>query len=496
MAYSGSDESRFFLVWRLLWAGVVLTGVAAVMLLPAPWHYSAALPFAATLIAALARPRPAVADQGDLVSLVDHNIARAAATGRSTGVMLLEIDNFHTLCAQSSRETCQQLQNLLLMRLGGALGQKDLVQREHDGAFAVALSPERRMDVESAIQLSSELQQAVAEPITIGRSNFYITASVGVCLARRLANPGGSAALQAARLALHEALAHGPAAIRCFTPALSTHAAEREDMQRDIARAIDDGEIRAFFQPQISTRTGAISGFEALARWQHPTRGLIPPGEFLPAVQAAGMMGRLGEKMMHDALDALLLWQSQGIKIGHIGVNFSTAELRDPALVERIGTQIDKRGLSPDRLVVEVLETVVASRSEDTVVTNLAGLSRLGCRIDLDDFGTGHASITNIRRFSVERIKIDRSFVSDIDTDAEKRSMVSAILTMAERLGLETLAEGVETAAEREVLTGLGCGHIQGFAIARPMPLEETGGWIAAYANPEDRIHRLDRRAV
>ena len=185
-------------------------------------------------------------------------------------------------------------------------------------------------------------------------------------------------------------------------------------------------------------------------------------------------MARLGERMIQDALEALRAWEAQGVRVPRVGVNFSNAELCDPRLVDRVAWELDRYELTPDRLVVEVLETVVAGRSEDVVVRNLAGLARLGCCLDLDDFGTGHASITSIRRFSIERIKIDRSFVTRIDEDPEQQRMVSAILTMAERLGLDTLAEGVETEAEQAMLARLGCGHVQGFGIARPMPLRDT----------------------
>jgi EAL domain-containing protein (putative c-di-GMP-specific phosphodiesterase class I) len=182
--------------------------------------------------------------------------------------------------------------------------------------------------------------------------------------------------------------------------------------------------------------------------------------------------------MLQNALTALQDWDARGICIPRVGVNFSNAELCDPRLLDRIGWELDRFEVSPDRLVVEVLETVVAARSDDVVIGNLAGLARIGCCLDLDDFGTGHASITSIRRLSIERIKIDRSFVTRIDDDPEQQRMVAAILTMAERLGLDSLAEGVETAGERAMLVQLGCGHLQGFGIARPMPFVETLDWI------------------
>ena len=197
-------------------------------------------------------------------------------------------------------------------------------------------------------------------------------------------------------------------------------------------------------------------------------------------MEQAGLMGRLGEVMVQDGLNALRLWDAAGLDVPHVAINFSQAELADPRLVDRLAWELDRFDLRPDRLAIEVLETVVAKRVEDVVVRNLSGLSGLGCRLDLDDFGTGHAAITSIRQFSIQRIKIDRSFVTRIDNDAEQQKMVSAILTMADRLGIETLAEGVETEAERDMLHRLGCDHGQGFGIGRPMPRLETEAWIRA----------------
>ena len=194
-------------------------------------------------------------------------------------------------------------------------------------------------------------------------------------------------------------------------------------------------------------------------------------------------MHRLGEAMIQDALSSLRRWDQSGLSIPRVGVNFSKEELTDPQLVDRIEQRLYEFGLEANRLAVEVLETVVADHADDIVIRNLSGLAALGCSLDLDDFGTGHASITSIRRYSIERIKIDRSFVTRIDADDEQQKMVAAILTMADRLGLDTLAEGVETNEERLKLAELGCGHVQGFGIARPLPPEDVDNWINNY-NP------------
>lgn len=245
--------------------------------------------------------------------------------------------------------------------------------------------------------------------------------------------------------------------------------------------ALENGQIRPWYQPQLSTDTGQVSGFEALARWVHPERGLIAPAEFLPTLEKASAMERLSEVMLYNALCALKLWDAAGINVPQVGVNFSPQELRNPNLVKKLEWELDRFDLPASRLSVEILETVIAVSPDDIVVRNISELSKLGCRIDLDDFGTGHASISSIQRFDVQRLKIDRSFVARADRDPDQQRMIAAILTMAEQLGLATLGEGVETAGEHAMLAQLGCGHVQGFGIARPMSLHRTVDWVRAH---------------
>jgi len=428
-----------------------------------------------------------------VVHALDQSIRQSARRERSTGAMVIEIDRFKLLEERHDRAAVELILRTVARRLQSSLRGTDLAARLEGATFAVALSPVRRLDLEAAIQLSTRIQQAITEPIAVDGANVYITASVGFSLASRLDAPDGQSILQTATSALIEAQRFGPGAVRSFSPAMHNRIVNRNELITNVNQAMESGQIRAFFQPQVSTRTGDITGFEALARWQHPKRGLIPPIEFLPALAQSGLMDKLGEIMVRDALDALARWDALGFDIPRIGVNFSNEELRDPRLVDRISWELDKHDLGPGRLSIEVLETVVATRAEDIVMRNLADLAKLGCSLDLDDFGTGHASITSIRKYSIERIKIDRSFVTKIDEDPEQQKMVTAILTMAERLGLDTLAEGVETAEERHMLAKLGCGHIQGFGVARPLAPEDVDTWIATYQAPKSEVIHLNR---
>ena len=207
--------------------------------------------------------------------------------------------------------------------------------------------------------------------------------------------------------------------------------ATRSQLKEEITSALNNGQIKAWFQPQISTDTGQVVGFEALARWVHPSKGVIPPAEFLSMIEELNLLERLAEVMTLQSLKAIQAWDRAGLVIPQVGVNFAGPELSNPKLVEKISWELDRFDLQPERLAVEVLETVVARSPDDIVTRNICKLGELGCKIDLDDFGTGHTSIASIRRFSVSRIKIDRSFVMKSDLDPEQQRMISAILTMA-----------------------------------------------------------------
>lgn len=374
-----------------------------------------------------------------------------------------------------------RLHDIISDRLTDALGAGEKIGAFNTCAFALTVDPREAVTMESTIHLSRRIQQALGKPIDIAGERLFMSFSIGFCLSDRVTHRTGAQMVSASHVALLEARRHGPAAIRSYSTKMQERIDERAQLDRELTDALENGQIQAYFQPQVSAQTGEITGFETLARWVHPERGIVPPFEFLPVLEKSGRMPDLGRVMLRDALSALQHWRNRGMTVPRVGVNFATAELRDPSFVERVEMELDRFGLTADCLAIEVLETVVADKSDTIIIDNLSGLARLGCCIDLDDFGTGHASITNIRRFSIERIKIDRSFVSGVDQDPEQQEMVATIIDMAQRLGLDTLAEGVENEEERDVIAQMGCGHLQGFGIARPMAMGETDQWITTY---------------
>ena len=433
------------------------------------------------------RPEPDVdpADPGSrrvFLADLDQALLRAEAEGLGTGCIVLQFDNADTLLDRHGRAVQTEVIRRVGERLIDSLRPGDRVMRLEGGGFAVALAPSRRLDLETMVQMAARLQSAAAEPVASGGVRYLVTCSAGFCLGARMLGRGGPALLDAAQIAADEARRHGPAALRAYSPEMARKHADRDARRAELETALDTGQVVAWFQPQVSADTGALTGFEALARWHHPTRGLIPPADFLPHIAESGLSERLSEVMMFQALVAMGRWDKAGLRVPCVGVNFCTDELRNPRLADKLRWELDRFDLTPDRLAVEVLETVMASDDQDVIARNITALARMGCRIDLDDFGTGHTSITNIRRFAVHRLKIDRSFVARVDHDREQQRIVAAILSMAERLGLETLAEGVETRAELAMLAQLGCDHVQGYGIARPMPFEATTDWLTNYS--------------
>ncbi len=414
-----------------------------------------------------------------LLGTLARHLDAGPIAGRDCGCVVLGVEDTPALVHLHGQAVHDRVLRKIAERLGAALREHDIVARLEGPRFAVALAP-ARMNLEAAIQIATRLQAAVAEPLSVEATTIHVTASAGFAMPSRVPARDAATLLAAAELAQEEAQRHGGGALRAYSAEIARSAADRSACRSRIEGALDAGEIVAFFQPQVAADSGAVTGLEALARWAHPDRGILGPAEFLPAILAAGLSQRLGEVMIDRSLRALAEWDRLGLRVPAVSVNFTHDELRDPGLATRLRWELDRFDLAPDRLCIEVLESVTSPDRDDVVARNLEALARLGCRIDLDDFGTGNASIAAIRRFRIHRLKIDRSLVSGIDRDAEQQRILAAVLSMAERLGIETLAEGVETPAEYTLLAQLGCDHVQGFVVARPMAAAEVPGWIAA----------------
>jgi len=274
----------------------------------------------------------------------------------------------------------------------------------------------------------------------------------------------------AADAAMYSAKNAGGDGYAVFEPRMQEGPGQQLDLQQALREALETGRLRLHFQPKVDALSGATTGAEALLRWQHPSRGLIGPGVFIPVAERFGLILRIGEWVIEEACRQLAAWSAEGRTLG-LSINLSAYQLRQPDLAERLRAALRRHGVEPGRLVCEITETAAM---EDTPTTQrvIEQLAALGVKLSIDDFGTGYSSLAALRQLRPHELKIDRSFVLDVAVNADARAVVDAIVRLAHALGLRVVAEGVETAVQREVLVGLGCDELQGYHFGRPVPAE------------------------
>lgn len=413
----------------------------------------------------------------DLINWVEQALPLAARNGFQVAVVFITIDDLNTIEARFGRAMYENVLSEAKSRMKDLLRDDDEILQTGSG-LAIGLSNVRVPENETLTILAQRLQQAFEDPFSDGPTRTYCSVSLGIAAESHVKTSSGANIVAGAQRASELALGSGPGAVRFYSGGLSSDEALSRNTARELNSALETNEIFAWFQPQVQIDGGNVIGFEALARWDHPEKGLIAPASFLPDIEKSGLSQRLAEVILKQSLMAMNVWDAAGYNVPTVSVNFSAEELKNSRLPDYVRWELDRHGITPDRLVIEVLESVASESSEDAITRTLHALSRLGCRIDLDDFGTGFTSFVNIRRFEVERIKIDRSLVNQLDFDKNQLRMFSALLAFGEKLGIETLAEGVETEGEINALRELGCRSMQGYAVSRPLPLGETMVWL------------------
>lgn len=416
---------------------------------------------------------------------------RQRLNGRSTpharSLLLLRLENRDLLSAHLGKAGFNHLLVGLTVRLSRAIRPDDPVQMPERGMFAVVLA-NRHEDEAKRIALRLQAQAQKHLPIS-GISVLPVLTGVLVH-AEGADQPDLEDLVRNARCRLNDG---DPSRLGQITLFAHDPDLDGGDLPATVAEAAADGQIVAHFQPQLCCNSGRVTGFEALARWKHPARGLLPPSAFMPRMSDEDHRA-LTLCMMRQAILALKHWDQQGWHVPTVSINISNSELSDPGFATALLWELDRQDIGADRLVLEVLENVAPVTSSTEARENLSLLTRAGCRLDLDDFGTGYASLDAIRQFGIHRIKIDRSFVMGCDIDAGQQRMILAILALAERLGIAALAEGVETRDEHGFLAQMGCDEVQGYAIARPMPLEDTFEFLSQHAVNSRNMLGLPRR--
>jgi predicted signal transduction protein with EAL and GGDEF domain len=315
--------------------------------------------------------------------------------------------------------------------------------------------------------LARELVQRISKPYDIGGNRLTVTASVGVSSSGE-ACTDSDRMLRNSDVALYRAKESGRNAFRFYDPSMDHHLEEKRAKELAVRNALARGEFEVHYQPFVSVINEQICGLEALLRWRHPERGLLPPAEFIPVAEEAGFIGTLGEWVLRKACEDAAGWP---VYIG-LAVNISPLQC-NAALTQTVMSALAMSRLSPGQLELEITESALLQDSS-TTVSVLHQLRGLGVKISMDDFGTGYSSLSYLRSFPFDKIKIDKSFVKDVPTDSDSLAIVRAVAGLGASFGVPTTAEGVETIEQFEQVRDAGCTHVQGFYFGRPMPLDQV----------------------
>ena len=399
---------------------------------------------------------------------LDHARARGTRDGATQAVLFVDIDRFKVINDSLGHRVGDQVLQTVASRIVGVLRPSDTVARFGGDEFTVLL--EQVADGEEAAAAAERILRALQPPMEAGGREIVVTVSIGIAVSQ----PGNASAdlIAAADIAMYQAKSRGKNRSAVAAADADESALARLDLEMALRRAIEDGELEVHYQPVVDARTSALYGFEALVRWRHPRLGLLAPSHFMDVAEESGLVLPLGDWVLEQACTAAVTWQHRhpGTPIV-MAVNLSARQFQQADLCERVRAVLENTGLDPRLLALEITETAVMEDTEATLGV-LRALKQLKVRLSIDDFGTGYSSLSYLKRFPVDSVKIDRSFIEGLTAGPVDREIVHAVIRLASAVGMQTVAEGVETSAQEEALRLLGCTLIQGFLHSRPATME------------------------
>ncbi|HVO86908.1 MAG TPA: EAL domain-containing protein [Casimicrobiaceae bacterium] len=419
-------------------------------------------------------------------------LAQARREGLLLAVLMIDIDRFKNINDTLGHGVGDALLRQVATKLKGCTREWDTLARWGGDEFVLLLPG--LQETETAVRVAQRCLRALKQPFTVEGQILHITASIGVC-----ASPDSSAEaevmLKNADTAMYKAKARGGDCLVLYTVDMSAGARNRLSMENALFHAIERNELLLHYQPLISARNGRLAGAEALIRWNHPDYGLVLPAQFVPIAEEAGLIGAMGEWVLHSACTQMDYWYSRGLPRIPVSVNVSSRQFRQESLATTVRAVLDATGFDPQLLELELTESLLM---DDTTRSKavLADLKALGVSIALDDFGTGYSSLSYLKGFHLDALKIDRSFTADLTTSDANASIVRATIGLAKGLRLRTIAEGVETRAQANYLASQGCDLLQGYLFARPMEPDAFLNFASAshtYLLPRTHNHEVER---
>ena len=413
------------------------------------------------------------------MELCGHALHRAHGRKLGMALLFLNLDRFKRINESLGHKLGDDLLRHVAKRIRASLREQDEIARLGGDEFILLLEDVERDAVPARVCRS--LLALLEQPFVVDGRRIYLTASIGISLFPR-DGTDISTLMKSADTAMHLAKRFGGNGYRYFAPALAEEARLFLHMETGLREALNKGQLRLFYQPQVSLTDGSILGLEALLRWQHPIEGLMLPGRFLATARAAGLMQPLTEWVLREASRQCRIWRDAGIPVGRIACNLDAQFFQLTGLEQQLNSTIRDAGIAASDLELEIVETAMQQHTVDDGLWQR--LVDAGFALAIDDFGTGESSLSRLKQIPVETLKIDRSFVKDIDRDEDARSIIRAVIAMTKNLGKRVLAEGVETEVQLSFLKEIGCDALQGYFFARPMPADEIPdavSWAATH---------------
>ncbi len=405
---------------------------------------------------------------------------RSGALGHSIAVMFMDLDGFKLVNDTMGHDSGDELLVAVGRRLAGAVRSVDTVARLGGDEFAVVIDGVDHHDV--TVELVARVQAALAAPFGIAGRDIVVSASIGIASGHP-DRDDPAALLRDADVAMYVAKAAGRGRHVFFEPQMRAAVLARVEMEADLRAGLRDGALCVHYQPVVDLFSTRLIGFEALVRWRHPQRGLIPPADFLPLAQEADLMPAVGEVVLERAAADLGVWRREfawGSRAS-LGINLSGVELARTDLAELVATTLAQSGVPAHRVILEITEDAVVNRELDASIAALEQLRAVGTLIALDDFGTGYASLSHLLRLPVDVLKVDRSFITGVSDSRDRAAIASTILALSRQFGFFAVGEGVETEADLRWLKQAGCAFGQGDLFARPMPAGDVANWVERF---------------
>jgi diguanylate cyclase (GGDEF)-like protein len=415
-------------------------------------------------------------------------IAHANRDKQQCAVMVLDLDRFKLVNDSLGHRAGDDLLNEVARRLSGVVRSVDTVARLGGDEFVLIVNS--TSDKQDAVELAERAIAALAEPIRISGVDLHTSSSIGIAFYPTDASLADSL-IAHADAAMYCAKQRGRNNVQCFEPSMDTVTRERVKLESELHEALARQQFELYYQPKVDTATEYVHSAEALIRWHHPERGVIMPNDFIPMAEECGLIVTIGEWVIREACRQCKQWQLEGLQPLRVAVNVTASQFRHGNLLSVIRHAVQEVGLDPRYLELEITESAVMTNPEESTGI-LEQLSRMGVLVSVDDFGTGYSSMSYLRRFPIDKLKIDRGFVKDLMTRADDVSIVRAIISLAHSLRLKVVAEGVETSEQLDALKSMGCDQYQGFHFSAALPAAAFGELMRCRPGHDDSLSETD----